>query len=163
MKKIPLLNRSHKVVAHTLVDDDVYELVGRKKWRRDTKGYAVSSLGWVNGKKMEDKLHRLVMGLSPGDGLVVDHMNHDRLDNRRQNLRVVTNALNKQNGRAHRDSTSQHVGVSWETSKRRWVAQVGIDGRHVHIGRFRDELQAAKAYDAYCSEHQPGHIRIFND
>jgi hypothetical protein len=95
MKTIPL--PKGKVA---LVSDEDYERVAAFKWcasleSRGTKWYAIRRVT-VNGKAVKIRMHRFVMGLPPGgeDGRVVDHLNHDSLDNRRENLEIVTQEEN---------------------------------------------------------------------
>jgi hypothetical protein len=98
-------------------------------------------------------LHRVLLGLTYGDGLQGDHINRDRLDCRRANLRVVTQAQNAQNRDIPRDGESRFRGVSRKRSG--WRARVTIDYRERHIGHFATELEAALAVDAYRREQTP--------
>jgi hypothetical protein len=100
-------------------------------------------------------MHREVLGLAADDSRVVDHVNRDRLDNRRSNLRLLSAAENAQNQGPARGSTSRFRGVHWCASRRKWVARVKIDGRHRNLGRFDDELEAARVAAAYRAEHMP--------
>lgn len=84
-------------------------------------------------------MHREVMELEPGVGQV-DHRNRNRLDNQRQNLRLVTHAENMMNVGANKGSTSQYRGVSWNPRLRKWVASF----RGKYLGCFDDELAAAQ-------------------
>jgi hypothetical protein len=92
--------------------------------------YAHTSDGRSGGVRQPDlKFHRLVMGCTFGDGMVVDHLNHNTLDNRRHNLRVVTQIENLQNQAGHRDRKySSEVGVSYNKRNGRWRAAVRIRG-----------------------------------
>lgn len=72
---------------YAIVDDDDYEKVSKIVWNCDTEGYAISNFGL--------RMHRFIM--DPPSGLVVDHINHDKLDNRKSNLRVCTTFDNNQN------------------------------------------------------------------
>jgi hypothetical protein len=94
------------------------------------------------GRRSFRYLHRVVSGAP--DHLEVDHKNRDRTDNRRENLRLVTRAENQQNLPA-RDGTSLYRGVSWDTSRGKWQAKVRANHIDHHLGRFDDELEAAKA------------------
>ena len=74
----------------------------------------------------------------------VDHINGDRLDNRWSNLRAATLTENMRNRRRERTSTSEYLGVCWDSSAAKWRAQIGSR----YIGSFVCEIEAAKAYDA---------------
>lgn len=101
-------------------------------------------------------MHRELAGLGPGDGLEVDHVNHDTLDNRRSNLRVVTPTANKQYQPA-RGGSSSYVGVTWDAPRRRWRAQIQIAGRVINLGRFATEREAAAARDAWVVANGTAH------
>jgi hypothetical protein len=89
-------------------------------------------------------LHRHLMGLRPGDKRQVDHINGDRLDNRRVNLRVVTEQENKRGYRTARAS-SGHRGVVWDKRNQRWRVQVQRNKRAYHGGRYDDLADAVRA------------------
>lgn len=92
--------------------------------------------------------HRVAMAITLktwGFGFV-DHINGDKLDNRRANLRLCTNAENLRNGKS-RGGSSQYKGVCLHKQNKNWIATIMKDGKAKHIGCFDDELSAAKAYD----------------
>lgn len=90
------------------------------------------------------KLHRLLMG-SP-EAMVVDHINGDRMDNRRCNLRIVTHAQNAKNRTISKNNTSGCLGVYWDSFEGRWEAKIQIDGEEIRLGRFLsfDEAKVAR-------------------
>jgi len=89
-----------------------------------------------------------------GNGLVVDHINCDGLDNRRANLRLATRQQNKCNSRpSSHGGTSRYKGVWWEKDKRKWRAAVGFNGKIKHLGAFDNEIEAAKARDAAAKKY----------
>lgn len=89
--------------------------------------------------------HRLVLGAPPG--FEIDHINGDRLDNRRSNLRVVTRSQNHQNRRGPRRGSSRFKGVMWDKRLSMWRAAVQLGRRCVYRAHFRSEVEAALAYD----------------
>lgn len=122
--------------------------------RKDSAIYAVTDKV-VDGKLIQLRMHRLVAencGYSL-DGLVVDHINGNGLDNRRCNLRIATNSQNAQNRRPTYNSVSQFKGVSIRTGTTTWVAQIKTPTGYIRIGDFKSETDAAKAYDAYAFVH----------
>jgi hypothetical protein len=99
----------------------------------------------VDGKHVY--LHRLLTGCA--EGMLVDHINGNGLDNRRANLRICTTAQNTANSRkTARVTSSRFKGVTWHKARRKWSAQIMVDGKHFGLGNFTDEVEAAKAYDA---------------
>ncbi len=104
-------------------------------------------------------MHQLILErmlgrpLRPGE--VVDHINHDTLDNRRTNLRLATPQQNSWNRVPHRGSTSRYLGVSFDRAKNggRWRAQIRVNGHRIHLGWFKDESEAAQAYNRAAAEH----------
>lgn len=96
-------------------------------------------------------LHRFVLELPPWreSAEVVDHINHNGLDNRRANLRAVKNSFNLANSQGRRTAVhSLFKGVTYDISRSKWVAQIGVDGKHRGLGRFETEREAALAYNA---------------
>ena len=90
------------------------------------------------------KLHRLIANAPPG--MVVDHINGDTLDNRRENLRVCTNAENVK-GQHRARGASQYKGVYWNKHSQKWAVQIGGVVLREHLGRYVDEKDAARAYN----------------
>ena len=78
-------------------------------------------------------------------GLEIDHINHDRLDNRIENLRLVTKQENQRNAKRRIDNTSGVTGVVWRNENKRWYAQIGIDGKNIHLGCFSEFSDAVNA------------------
>lgn len=93
-------------------------------------GYAVTSIA---GKRV--KLHRLIFKPSPGRE--VDHISKDRLDNRRENLRIVTRQENAKN---------RSVGRGYRRKGKKWEAYIQSDGKQIYLGMFDTEVQAEEAY-----------------
>jgi hypothetical protein len=81
--------------------------------------------------------------LSAPAGLEVDHINGDKLDNRRANLRLATIGQNRQNAARRKDNTSGVKGVSWKRGENKWRARIVVDGKERHLGLF-DRLEDAE-------------------
>ncbi|HEC65969.1 MAG TPA: endonuclease [bacterium] len=147
-----------------LVSDKDFEWLNQWKWfaHKDPKRarisyYAVrnSSTFYVDGKAKRAMLYmgREILGLNYGDEREVDYINHDTLDHRRKNIRICTNQENCRNKRGDITSTSKFKGVSWKEEYKRWIAQIRIGGRGVHLGYFKDEEEAALAYNQMAIKH----------
>lgn len=96
------------------------------------------------------KMHRYL--LDAPEGMQVDHINGDPLDNRRENLRLATPAQNQANRRKRSGGSSVYKGVSWHKKGRAWRATINLDRKQIHLGFFKDQTEAAKAYDAKAKE-----------
>lgn len=134
-----------------LVDDVDADAVNKFKWCacRTKRGRFVAVRGTrVNGKRRLVYLHRYLMGLEPGDGLEVDHIDFDGLNNQRSNLRVVSPRANKEY-QPSRGGSSRFVGVTFDKARNRWRAQIQVDGQMKNLGRYETEAEAAKARDAF--------------
>lgn len=142
---IPVWRRDGAVQAYATVDGDDAELAIQQRWHMHG-GYVARGVRQRGSRQvMVIWLHREIIGLTHWDGLEGDHINRDRLDCRRSNLRVVTHAQNMQNSPGHKHSSSAYRGVSWEASRRKWLARVRVSGKLVLVGRYIDELDAARA------------------
>ncbi|MCG7406762.1 HNH endonuclease [Paenibacillus sp. ACRRX] len=107
-----------------------------------------------NGKQRTILLHRLLC--NDPVGMVIDHINHNTLDNRKSvNLRVVTQAQNLQNYKLRENTTSKFRGVTWNKKKGKWIATMRKDKKLIYLGSFHCELDAAKAAQKYRLEHMP--------
>jgi hypothetical protein len=115
------------------------------KWHahkvREGEWYARS---WNCGRRIY--MHKFISGLSP-----VDHVNGDRLDNRRENIRSCTHGQNVQNQRGHSNRRSRFKGVCWYGGKKKWGAEIQADRRVYKLGYFADEAEAARAYNSAAS------------
>ena len=127
MKKIPLTQEKH-----ALVDNEDFGLVSQYKWHAEKQGkvwYAFRSMRH-NGKRVRQALHRFIMKVQYGDKRLVDHINHNGLDNRRNNLRVCTKQQNAFN--MHK----LNKGVCFASKKRKWVAYIHKNGAFNFLGYF---------------------------
>lgn len=125
------------------IDAEDVERVNRHRWFCDSQGY-VSRNAVMGGRRTRQKLHRFLLNLPPGDDPCVDHINRDRLDNRKANLRTLTRAQNSQNKCSTTGASSVYRGVHWDPRNKRWRAFVKHRGVRTHLGLFADELEAAR-------------------
>jgi hypothetical protein len=82
-------------------------------------------------------MHRVVVNAPKGT--VVDHINGDSLDNRKENLRICTNAENVRNSPKHSNNTSGYKGVIWAKREQKWCAQIIVDGKLINLGYYSDK------------------------
>lgn len=154
--RVPLSSRKGLKVS-ALVDAKDLHLVTPFKWHRNKDGYAVRT---VDGKKgIKQPMARLIMGLEKGDGLEVDHMSRDKLDNRRANLRVVTHKQNGQN-RLWRDGSSPYRGVSFRKDKIKnpWASYAYVEDEQRHIGVHSTDLEAARLSESCRRTHMTHYV-----
>jgi len=90
--------------------------------------------------------------MSPDPGFDVDHIDGNKLNNRRSNLRVATRSQNSAN-RGPTGGTSKFKGVRYCKDKGRYRAEIQADGRYIHLGYFDVEVDAARAYDQAAVTH----------
>lgn len=107
-------------------------------------GYRIGS---IHGKLY--KAHRIIWAMTTGEWpeAFIDHINHDRSDNRISNLRAATRAQNNQNIASRPGSTSAFLGVRRDRKRDKWVARIYGGGAQRHLGLFECEIEAARAYD----------------
>ena len=135
-----------------LVDDEDYERVSAHEWcAQKMRGsfYAARKVTLPNGKRVTQYLHRFLLGLAPGDARQGDHVNGNTLDDRDENLRIVTKRQNMQAFKRPKSATASSTfrGVSWHKRDQKWRAQIQLNGKQIHLGLFGDEEDAARAYD----------------
>jgi len=134
-----------------VVDDDIYEVIKNWKWHALSGGpgiwYANHSIYRSGDRSLMCKLHHIVAG-HPIDGKVVDHINGDGLDNRRDNLRIVSISKNIANSSRARlgQKYSSYTGVTWYKKTKKWKAQKNVKGKTFHLGYFYTEEEASNAY-----------------
>lgn len=170
MKEIPLYGMSKDIkplmgmrkrgtiVSYTLVDDEEYDRVNQYHWQMNAKGYA-----YIARKSLF--LHRLL--LNAPAGIQVDHIDRNKLNNQKSNLRLATQNQNRRNTPKFKTSrgkptTSNYKGVSLDKRTNRWNAYIGHNSKFIYIGCFGSEIEAAKAYNAKALELF-GEFALLND
>lgn len=133
-----------------IIDAEDYEKITSicKSWHAGIKNglvYAESKV-WRGERQVAVSIHRVVMDAP--SGVLVDHINHDTLDNRKSNLRLVTRQQNQCNVKPRSGNWSRFKGVCFNKRVNRWVAYINSFGRREYLGYYDDELDAARAYDA---------------
>jgi len=126
-----------------IVDAEDYDRLNQDKWYAG-KCKNTYYAGRVEGGKTI-KMHREIMHAPKG--VLVDHINHNGLDNRKSNLRLCTHAQNCYNQQACATGTSKYKGVSWHKSNSKWSARIRCDRKFYNLGEFDNQMEAAMAYD----------------
>ena len=151
MKTIPLTQGR---VA--LVEDEDYEWLSQWNWFAKKSGktfYAERSEKLPDGRWATFRMNRQILGLKHGDKRQGDHINHDTLDNRRANLRIVTKQQNMWNQKKSRR------GFAWNKRAKKWYAYIGVNGQKIHLGVFEKPEEARRAYlKAKAIYHQIGKV-----
>lgn len=130
-----------------IIDDEDWHLVFGKSWSSSVN----KNVTYVRSGRTY--LHRLIINAKSGQ--IVDHINGNGLDNRKVNLRFTTHQGNKANSH-HGKYTSKYIGVSRlcnsQKAANKFRVQVKHDGKNVHIGYFKTEVEAAQAYDLFARQ-----------
>ena len=133
-----------------VVDSEDYEELNKYNWQARVQTYT----GLFRAKRSENKkeidMAREIMNCPPG--LEVDHINGDLLDNRKCNLRICTHGENMRNRRLQRNNTSGYRGVHYFKRDGRYVAYIYLNGRKIHIGSYKTDIDAAMAYNAHARD-----------
>jgi hypothetical protein len=128
----------------TLVDDEDYVYLNQWRW------YAFKGRNTFYAARLRYKdkkltlMHRVIMQVS--EGQEVDHVDHDGLNNQKYNLRKCTHKENSANKKSRKNSSSKYLGVTI-TRTGKFAAQIMICGKHIHLGLFKDEKDAAESYN----------------
>lgn len=148
--RIPLFARDNRTVrGWTIIDAEDYPRVARHLWRYNPKPQSATGHAerryMAHGRLQIVALHRFL--LDAPDDQEVDHINGDGLDNRKQNLRLVSHARNMMNRRLPKNNKSGYKGVRWCPGKKKWRAEISYGGKQYHLGYFCDPLDAATVYN----------------
>jgi hypothetical protein len=151
-----------------LVDDDVYERIlklNRPWFARVSRDSIYAARDETYSKKNRKRvyLHRWIMGLPPGRTPVVDHINRDTLDNRRENLRLVTTSENNRNSGLSISNTSGFIGVAVVNDSGNWRAYASSNNKQINIGVWPTKELAAVGRDLFVKERFPTSVLNFPD
>ena len=138
-----------------LVDDEDYEKLIKYTWRTYVSAntcYALRHMR-VKDRWTTERMHRDVLGLKYKDGKEVDHINRNGLDNRKENLRIVSHQVNMCNHGGFSHNTSGYNGVRWNKWKSKWQARIKLNGKSIHLGYYDDISDAIEARKQGELEH----------
>ncbi len=141
-----------------IIDDEDFEKI--KEWTlrpaANGSGQIYLNMSKTEGPiRMVSYFHRFIMNCD--EGMVIDHINGNTLDNRKENLRICTQLQNNWNtGKRKSNCYSKYVGVTWVKSVKKWQACLG----NRYLGRFDNEEIAAKAYDTEARKTYGEYARL---
>lgn len=144
MRLIPIWDKDGAICAFAKVDDEDFDEINKIRWHMSSKGYAKYGMNCVY-------MHQLIIGGSPFEGLIVDHINRDVLDNQRSNLRFATRTENLAN-MGSKGGSSKYKGVGFHKASGKWAAQIQCEKVKYHLGVYSSEIEAAIAYNKKALE-----------
>jgi hypothetical protein len=146
---------------YTIVDERDYYTFSKYKWVLSGDGnnwYAIGSMKIDTKTTKVVSLHRLIMNAPKG--VLVDHRNCNGLDNRRANLRFATYTQNVINRPKRPNTSSKYLGVHLEKCCGKWAAYIRINGKQTRLGRFENEIDAARERDRAAIKYHKEFARL---
>ena len=133
-----------------LVDDEDFVELNEFKWyankMRGNTYYAVRNIS----PRKAIRMHRVILGAISGQE--VDHIDHNGLNNQRENIRLCSRAQNQMNQQKQKNTSSQFKGVSWHKQDKKWRTRITHRGQEIFLGLFKNERVAARTYDKKARE-----------
>jgi hypothetical protein len=147
---------------YTIVDPDVYYQKCQYKWiyfGAGKKSYVIREIKIGRNKTKRIYMHREIM--KARKGRVVDHRNGEGLDNRGANLRLATYSQNMANrAKTKKRTSSKYIGVSIEKGCKSWRVAIRVNGKQMWLGSFKNEIDAARAYDCAALKYHGEFARL---
>ena len=155
MKKIPLTQGKHAIV-----DDEDYDKLLEHEWcaSKGCNTFYATRIVRVGRSRKTILMHREI--LNTPIGLHTDHVNGNGLDNTQNNLRVCTRAENTRNQTVRSNNTSGYKGVSWNSRKNKWNANIYAEDKNIHLGFFFCLIKAAKAYNDAAKKYYGEYAKL---
>ena len=132
-----------------LVDEEDFEMLNQFNWcvKKDGCTFYAFRVTIVDGRRTTLYMHCVIM-----NGKGIDHRDGNGCNNQKSNLRFCTGSENQMNQRKQKNRSSIYKGVTFNRTDKKWMAQIHINGKNIHLGRFILEVEAAKAYNAKAIE-----------
>lgn len=130
--------------AYAIVDDADKAQLDHYHYYLNGHGYAERTVKGTHHQTVY--LHHDIIG-KPPEGMVVDHINRNRLDNRRCNLRFVSRTQNRVNSCPQKNGSSKYKGVSYHRQLKKWRSCITVAGKTISLGCYFSEQEAAEAYN----------------
>ena len=125
------------------IDAEDVERVSQLYWRMDKDGYIISK----SPRKTAIRLHNFITNFTPDKGFHIDHINCNRSDCRKCNLRIVTAQQNNMNTSVIRSSATGLRGVTYDKSNTKFIARIGLNDRRIHLGSSQNPVECAQMYN----------------
>lgn len=131
-----------------MVDDEDYAYLNQFNWQVGKD----NTVKTHKNKLLEERLiHRVIM--KPSKNQEIDHIDGNRLNNQKSNLRYATSSQNKANRGPRKDNKSGYKGVSWHKQRKKWTARIKNGSKYEHLGLFQNKIDAAKTYNIKAIEY----------
>jgi hypothetical protein len=134
--KINIYNKRGEFEKSFVIDIEDVDKIQKYKWSL-VKGYLMTK----DENNQTIYLHRYILDCTDSN-IVVDHINHNPLDNRKSNLRLCTNQENIRHHKIFITNTSGHTGVVWDKQRNKWLSQIVVDNKNIFLGRFENIQEA---------------------
>jgi hypothetical protein len=143
-----------------IVDDEDFNDLSKYNWyvlKQGDKYYRAVRHSNKNETYYKNRktilMHRQILGFNLNDKRKIDHINHNPLDNRKQNLRICTSIENSQNSIKRENVTSVYKGVSFHKNRKKYQAYIHINKKYTYLGFHENEIDTALAYNKAAKEH----------
>lgn len=156
MKKIKLTKNKFAII-----DNDDFLRISYYKWHYRAE-YATRNSSRLEGKQTAILMHREILKLNKNNKFDVDHINGNKLDNRKINLRICTRSENQYNRKISKNNTSGYKGVSWHEGSNKWYARICLNYKSIFLGAFDSKELAAKAYNSAALKNNPNFAKLNN-
>jgi len=146
-----------------LIDDEDYEKIKDYTWfatKKNNDFYITHSMRSEYNLRSSIRLHRIIMNCPKNK--MVDHINHDTLDNRKCNLRICTHSENIRNSRKRKNTSSIYKGVRFHKRDKKWIASITLNKNNLCLGYFNNEKLAGIAYNEAAIKYH-GEFASLND
>ncbi len=144
MKKIQLTQNKY-----TIVDDEDYKYLNQFNWYAHNKSEYWTALRMYKRKLI--LMHRIIMNCPKNK--IIDHINGNSLDNRKENLRICTQSQNISNSKLSKRNKSGFKGVYQTKNKKKWLSLISINSKTKNLGLFSNKLEAKDAYTKAAKEY----------
>ena len=134
----------------TIVDMDIYHKLSKFKWYAVKKSKTYYAYAHPNNNEDPIAMHRLILGVPKGK--IVDHRDHNGLNNQISNLRICSHSENKANTKNYINNTSGYKGVIWDKDRNKWAARIKFMGKLINLGRFELKENAIMEYRKKAKE-----------
>lgn len=150
--EVIIRNRKGDIIAAAIIDIDMVELISQYKWNL-SGGYARTM---IDGHGVF--MHKVIMN-DIDNKFTIDHINRNRLDNRKNNLRYATIQENSFNQSIYKNNTSGVASVRYNKNKNKWEADIQIHRKRIYLGAFKTKEEAIEARkiaeEKYFGEYAP--------